>query len=49
MPGMVRVLAVALAAVVLVAACGFKGPLVMPEPPADEKELTEKSKKQKTP
>jgi predicted small lipoprotein YifL len=46
---MVRILAAGLAAVVLISACGYKGPLVMPEPSADEKESTEKTKKQKTP
>lgn len=48
---MVRVLAIGLAAVMLVAACGYKGPLVMPEKPAAEKESSEKTetKKKKTP
>jgi len=32
----------ALAAIVLVASCGYKGPLVMPDKPAAEKGSTEK-------
>ncbi|MEE8388602.1 MAG: lipoprotein [Acidiferrobacterales bacterium] len=44
-----RILGLGLAVVVFVAACGYKGPLVLPQAPAAEKESTEKLIKQKTP